>query len=177
MYNEPVFIRFLPLALWAVAAYIGGATAALALDRCIVADPSGTPLNVRTSPKGCIIGTLDNGDEVAILDRSSVSGEAWAYVGQDNGRVPLGWVYRNYLDCTVNASAQRPYTVEGLALGGKVRPGSEAYKQFRCRQSDAFPAATAQAPVAGARARAPWAGLRGSAICLAGGRSPALSKA
>ena len=31
-------------------------------ERCKVTDPTGTPLNVRQSPNGKIIGTLANGD-------------------------------------------------------------------------------------------------------------------
>jgi hypothetical protein len=32
-----------------------------------------------------------------------------------------------------------PYVVDGLALGGQVRPDSDAYKQYQCGPSDKFP--------------------------------------
>jgi hypothetical protein len=35
-------------------------------SECIVADPSPTPLNVRTAPYGSIVATLDNGQVVSI---------------------------------------------------------------------------------------------------------------
>jgi hypothetical protein len=66
---------------------------------CIVADPSPTPLNVRTAPYGRIIGTLVDGQIVSIIDRSTDrSGTPWVYVADANG-VPLGWIYRPYIDC------------------------------------------------------------------------------
>jgi len=66
---------------------------------CIVADPSPTPLNIRTAPHGRIIGTLDNGQVVSILDSSTDNeGSPWVYVADDTGN-PLGWVYREYVVC------------------------------------------------------------------------------
>ena len=62
---------------------------------CLIADPTGTPLNVRTVPRaaGTIVGTLDNGTPVLIQDVRSSGGKPWAYVrvntGSDN---PTGWV-------------------------------------------------------------------------------------
>jgi hypothetical protein len=59
---------------------------------CIVADPSPTPLNVRTPPYGRIVGALDNGQLVSILDSSiDNQGRPWVYVADDTGN-PLGWV-------------------------------------------------------------------------------------
>jgi hypothetical protein len=61
---------------------------------CIVADPSPTPLNVRTAPYGRIVGSLDNGQVVSILDSSiDKQGQPWVYVADDAGS-PLGWVNR-----------------------------------------------------------------------------------
>jgi hypothetical protein len=83
-----------------------GAIAGIALVRasaahagCIVADPSPTPLNVRTAPYGRIVGTLDDGQGVSILDSSTDNqGRPWVYVADDSGN-PLGWVYREYVVC------------------------------------------------------------------------------
>lgn len=74
-------------------------TGALA-QTCIVADPTGTPLNVRTAPGGAILGALHNGVAVRITDKTyDESGKSWVYI------VPLeggkaGWVFRAYLDCS-----------------------------------------------------------------------------
>ena len=48
---------------------LGLATGASAQgERCRVADPSGTPLNVRTMPLGKVIDTLPNGLGVRVFD-------------------------------------------------------------------------------------------------------------
>ena len=76
---------------------------------CRVADPTNTPLNVRTSPNGHIVGKLKNGDIVSILDRSSDrSGKAWAYVGSGKDNRPIGWVYRDFLACDDTQTASTP---------------------------------------------------------------------
>jgi hypothetical protein len=77
---------------------------------CRVADPTGTPLNIRTFPDGkTIVGTLKNGAPVRILDTK----DKWAYIGllpeENKTVVPTGWVYREYLDCT----ARIPSTTAG----------------------------------------------------------------
>jgi hypothetical protein len=67
---------------------------------CIVADPSPTPLNVRTAPYGRIIGSLDNGQSVAIIDHTlDNSGRDWVYVSDPETERPIGWVYREYVVC------------------------------------------------------------------------------
>jgi Bacterial SH3 domain len=63
---------------------------------CLVADPSPTPLNVRATPNGAIVGWLINGAPLTVIDYST-SG-SWALVKGDDG-TKLGWVYREYLDC------------------------------------------------------------------------------
>ncbi len=66
---------------------------------CTADDPTGTPLNVRASPNGPILGALYNGTSVEVRDITvDQSGRRWAYI------VPLsegkrGWVFRVYLDC------------------------------------------------------------------------------
>jgi hypothetical protein len=67
---------------------------------CRVTDPTTTPLNVRTSPDGRIVGSLRNGDLVSVLDpASNKRGRSWVFVGRFEDRMPLGWVFREYLDC------------------------------------------------------------------------------
>ena len=64
--------------------------------QCRVSDPN-PPLNVRTTPNGSIVGTLSNGTLVTVLDYSP--NKPWVYVGRYEDRFPIGWVYREYLDC------------------------------------------------------------------------------
>jgi len=67
---------------------------------CIVADPTPTPLNVRTAPNGSIIGTLDNGQSVYIIDHTlDRQSRAWVYVGDSETDKPLGWVFREFIVC------------------------------------------------------------------------------
>ncbi len=70
---------------------------------CVVADPSGTPLNLRDVPNGPIIGTISNGTWVLVREIERSQGKAWAFVHDSDreGRmgVPLGYVFYNYLNC------------------------------------------------------------------------------
>ena len=70
---------------------------ALASQRCMVTDPTGTPLNIRRFD-GKIIGALHNGEIVKVLRTGSdPKGRPWAYVAyQTNGE---GWVYREFISC------------------------------------------------------------------------------
>ena len=67
---------------------------------CLVADPTGTPLNVRTGPSGSILGALDNDTVVLLSDMTVVAnGKKWAKV-VPVGPGKSGWVYFDYLaDC------------------------------------------------------------------------------
>ena len=70
---------------------------------CRVADPTGTPLNIRTTPNGTIVSTFRNGDPVTILDsQRDRKGSMWVYVATPEFK-PIGWVYRRYLDCGPSA--------------------------------------------------------------------------
>jgi clan AA aspartic protease (TIGR02281 family) len=115
---------------------------------CRVVDPTGTPLNVRTSPNGNAVGTLGNGAQVIVLDRASRGGKDWVYVGRAEDRVPIGWVFRDYLDCqteaktntTASMSAQAsPYVVDGLALGTRFQSDNPAYQRYQCGPSGKIP--------------------------------------
>ena len=64
---------------------------------CVVADPSGTPLNLRAAPRGPVVGTLANGMSVTILDTATVEGKRWNRV-QGSG-VWAGWVISSHLRC------------------------------------------------------------------------------
>ena len=65
---------------------------------CVVADPSGTPLNVRHRPNGRILGALSKDSEVFITDLTEVGGRKWAKV-VPLGEGKTGWVFRDYVTC------------------------------------------------------------------------------
>ena len=68
--------------------------------RCVVVDPTGTQLNVRTSPNGRIVGTIANGVTVPILDNSVDNRrKSWVYIGEYNSGKPVGWVFREFISC------------------------------------------------------------------------------
>jgi len=80
-------------------AWLTTAAHAEPVGRCVVTDPTGTPLNVRAFPNGPIDGALHNGaivrQEQTTLDER---GRAWTYVVPlEEGRA--GWVFRNYVSC------------------------------------------------------------------------------
>src|SRR6476620_5504525 len=89
-----------------------GSIEAFAQSPCEVTDPTGTPLNVRASPNGDIVGTLRNGVQVSVLDRSvDREKRAWVYVGRSEDRSPIGWVYREFIACESNdTTIQEPVT-------------------------------------------------------------------
>ncbi|MDQ4120170.1 MAG: SH3 domain-containing protein [Acidobacteriota bacterium] len=65
---------------------------------CVVADPTGTPLNVRAKANGKIIATVKNGTIVAIDD--STAGNKWSRISFTRGKKSIiGWVLREYLSC------------------------------------------------------------------------------
>lgn len=65
---------------------------------CVVADPTGTPLNVRAAPNGTVLRSLRNGEAVRVLGGTEQDGKAWALVGGVSGG-QLGWVIRSHLVC------------------------------------------------------------------------------
>ena len=73
------------------------------MERCIVSDSTGSPLNVRTSPNGKrVVTKLKNGTDVFIEDYSSdAQDREWVKVRLTGKRVNkgLGWVLREFLVC------------------------------------------------------------------------------
>ena len=67
-------------------------------NTCVVADPTGTPLNIRTSPNGKIVGKIGNGERIRISDQTTQDGKQWAYISNTASR-PMGWVFRKFLAC------------------------------------------------------------------------------
>jgi hypothetical protein len=64
---------------------------------CVVADPTGTPLNVRERPsqRAPIIGALNN--EITVLTKMS-RGD-WVHIVPHKGPGKSGWVWRKFIDC------------------------------------------------------------------------------
>jgi Bacterial SH3 domain len=92
------FMRF----VLAVAVVIFTAGSALADDKCLVTDPTGTPLNVRDTPAGKIVTTLPNGITVMISEfGEDAKGKAWARIGslKGNQKAKGGWVLREFVSC------------------------------------------------------------------------------
>jgi hypothetical protein len=79
---------------------LGIAAAQADETKCRVVDPTGSPLNVRTSPQGRIVGNLPNDMLVAVIDRAvDRRGKAWVYISKFSDGKPIGWVYREFISC------------------------------------------------------------------------------
>ena len=95
-------ITIVPQAL-ALSVRMQAAEAASASARtCYVADPTDTPLNVRATPRGDILATLNDGVEVRVLDTATAdNGKLWARIetAPSSGIQLAGWVFLDYLYC------------------------------------------------------------------------------
>lgn len=87
----------------AVACLALAATPAGAADRCMVTDPTGTPLNVRSAPGGrTILATLPNGVTLDIgAYADDAKGKRWARIdgAKGHGEAAGGWVLREFVSC------------------------------------------------------------------------------
>ena len=84
----------------AAALLASASTVRAAGEICVVADPSTTPLNLRTAPNFKIIGTVPNGKQVQILQIVKGSDRReWAFIAELGHGGGLGWVWRRYLAC------------------------------------------------------------------------------
>ena len=71
--------------------------------RCLVNDPTGTPLNVRAAPNGDILTTLSNGMRVDPVDETRHNSKRWLLVNRFGERI--GWVFGNYILCDPKGDA------------------------------------------------------------------------
>lgn len=81
---------------------LASAGQASAADRCVVTDPTGSPLNMRTAPNGPIIGALYNKQRISYLDDTvDGRGRVWAFVRVVNGgnAGSEGYVFREFVSC------------------------------------------------------------------------------
>jgi len=65
---------------------------------CTVSDPTSSPMNVRATPRGEILGTLRNGRRVTIDRTTEFNNRTWAFAMSDDESL-RGWVVLNYLRC------------------------------------------------------------------------------
>lgn len=73
---------------------------------CTIADPTGTPLNIRDAPNGRVVMTLSNGTRVKRAGERNLGGKRWSLVANEAGA--LGWAFSAYLDCvSVNRDLQK----------------------------------------------------------------------
>jgi uncharacterized protein len=80
-----------------------GKAVSSAVENCKVQDPTGTPLNLRAAPNGDIVGNLDNGSEVRVVEtKPDVRGHLWALIARVPTNETLGWGFRDYLACGSN---------------------------------------------------------------------------
>jgi uncharacterized protein YraI len=103
-----------PVAFMALGALLAVALLALAMSAranevCTVADPSGTPLNVRSQPKpnGSILGALNNDTSVVVKERR---GQWASIVPESAGK--SGWVWAEYLSCGKNLATGAAHAQE-----------------------------------------------------------------
>ncbi|MGL4490047.1 MAG: SH3 domain-containing protein [Rhizobiaceae bacterium] len=84
---------------WLFAAYLKCEGADQYGEICTVADPTGTPLNVREEPNGAIYGTYENGVRVRPYEEKTVKGKKWVAVERFAEDNTAGWVFDPYLKC------------------------------------------------------------------------------
>ena len=67
---------------------------------CTVADPTGTPLNIREAPNGTVLGTWDNGVRVRPYESVvAANGKTWRAVERFADDNAIGYVFDPYLSC------------------------------------------------------------------------------
>lgn len=85
---------------FALAAIVAGASAVEAQTRCRIMDPTGTPLNIRATPGGRVVGQLPNG---MLVNRAETvrdeRGRPWVFLHSRETGDPIGWVYREFVAC------------------------------------------------------------------------------
>ena len=142
-------VRYLvfPLGLLATA---GVALACGGAPICTVADPTGTPLNIRLSPNGPVVGTAKNGTELTFLEHREVDGKLWALVERfEDGELEAdfdgAWVFGAYLDCKAPTAGlpDQPYAGDAdpvpctvadptsTPLNARIDPGGEIFATVR----------------------------------------------
>ena len=116
-------------------------------DICRVADPTGTPLNVRKRPSqhAPIIGALNNGITVS----TRMSRGDWVHIVPHEAPGKSGWVWRKFIDC--------PESVLPSSLGATIQ-ACVPVMAGKCWRRAARPVIEARPDLAARRA----SGVRGA---------------
>ncbi|MBL9048628.1 MAG: SH3 domain-containing protein [Tabrizicola sp.] len=144
MPRRTIAASFALLATTGIALACGGAPI------CTVADPTDTPLNIRLSPNGPVVGTAKNGTELTFVEHREVDGQLWALVerfheGELAADFDGAWVYGPYLDCQGETKGlpEEPYSTGAepvsctvadptdTPLNVRVDPGGEIFATLR----------------------------------------------
>ena len=102
---------------------------AASAETCKVTDPTGTRLNVRSSPNGKVISTLKNGTKIRRVDHADDSqGRSWvlAYTEKTNKRI--GWVYREFVSCYQSAKPNKKTAICGLFVSVQFLMSNTCFK-------------------------------------------------
>lgn len=91
------FLRLLFASACLFVAFASSSAVAAGNGQCLVDDPTGTPLNVRSAPNGTILTTLANGTAVEVVDEMNIGTKRWLFVARQGER--LGWIFGAYVVC------------------------------------------------------------------------------
>jgi peptidoglycan hydrolase-like protein with peptidoglycan-binding domain/uncharacterized protein YecT (DUF1311 family) len=115
--------------------------------QCQVADPTGTPLNIRNTPDGDIVGAVNNGLSVRLVQSDQdTRGRSWSLIARLPDNHTLGWVYREYVICVAEANPEPPNTPQPPLQPPRETP---RLKQARVFLEDAQKFLTSQQAVSG----------------------------
>ena len=96
---------------------------------CTVADPAGTPLNIRLSPNGPVVGTARNGTGLVFVAHRERDGKLWARVERFRDRALAAdfdgtWVFGADPDC------------DATTTGLPAEPHATAVDPIACKVAD-----------------------------------------
>ena len=87
----------------ALAALSAPASAQTTSVVCLVADPTGTRLNIRSQPNGgTVVDSVRNGEQVLVFLSDAVTdnqGRVWHNIAKRDSAAPDGYVIARYLRC------------------------------------------------------------------------------
>lgn len=89
------------VAAGAVSLTLATAAHAASLD-CHVADPTGTPLNIRLQPNGRVAATAHNGELIQVFsgeEKVDDKGRVWYHVALRTSAAPDGYAFAAFIHC------------------------------------------------------------------------------
>ena len=85
---------------FALIALAAGAPAHAATTVCVVADPTGTPLNIRMHPNGETVARMRNDEKLLVFFEGTMTdscGRVWYQVAITTSAAPDGYVFAEYV--------------------------------------------------------------------------------